>query len=186
MQTSSKPKFYDKHCTAIVCFWLSALSIAVFLSVAFVCFDATNLPASSSSSGGGLLPKVQQPSVNQPAPSQDLIAAVSSLLQSVHLESLRAASAGFFCMNLNATVSPDNTMWRYTSDGWRDISMMSNQAQNPQPLLESVHPAIWAAMLLLSSWLLLIMASNDSEIRGLFGRSNTGKRQNLDEQLNQE
>jgi len=186
MQTFCKPNFYRKYCTSIVCFFLSVLSIAVFLSVMFIWFDATNLPTNNPSSGEVPLPKVQHLKTNQPTPSQDLIAGANSLLHSVPIEILPAISAGFISANFSATVSPDNTMWRYTPDGWKDISMMSNQAQNPQPLLESIHPAIWAAILLLSSWLLLIMASNDIEIRQLFYKSGTGKKQNPSEDLNQE
>jgi len=186
MQTSSKLNFCSKYYTEIVCFCLSALSIAVFLLAAFVWFDATNLPTSNSSSGKVPLPEVQYPETNLPTPSQDLIASASSILYNTELNYFSTVSVGFVSANLNATISPDNTMWRYTPDGWKDISMMSNQAQNPQPLLESVHPTIWAAMLLLSSWLLLIMASNDTEIQRIFYRSSTGKKQNLNEDLNQE
>ncbi len=165
MRTSNTQSNFDnKYSAKIVCFSVSVVAVVVFLSVAFFWFDATNLPSSNSSSNEDPLPYLK---TDQLVASQDLIATAYSLLKNTHIEFSPSVFSSFVSANLNATISPDNSMWRYTPDGWKDISMVSNQAQSPKPLIERVHPAIWTAILLLSSLLLLIMASNDKEVRRL-------------------
>ena len=104
-------------------------------------------------------------------PSEDLIAAATPTLQKRPLRFVSATSACLSRIPLNATLTLDNTMWRYTKDGWNDISMAADPPPVNKPLLEGVHPVIWTAMLLLSSLLLLIMAASDEEIRNLLGLS---------------
>ena len=195
MQTSPKLKLFDKLTADIWCVSSGALSIVVFLSLAFVSFDATNLPPSHSTIGVGQHGVIDRGVINQGViqndegdqgasdrdkdnrsePSEDLIAAASTELPKTPFQLVHNTSASFSYQTV-ATLAPDNTMWRYTSEGWHDISMMTDPPPANAPPLQKVHPAVWTALLLLSSLLLLIMASSDEEIRNLFGQSNNQKK----------
>ena len=192
---SQKTSFFDSHSSDILAVSFGALAIVVFLSVAFAYFDATSLPPSHSALGvnnQGVISKDQdhgeinsrkndpdlnqQNQQNQPEPTEDLVASANpSLCKTPFQFCTTSASSSHKAIYLNATFTPDNTMWRYTSDGWRDISMAADPPQSNKPLLEGVHPVIWTAMLLLSSLLLLIMASSDEEVKKLLGRSSDQK-----------
>jgi tryptophan-rich sensory protein len=66
-------------------------------------------------------------------------------------------------------------MWRYTTDGWRDVSLMAEQNQPTQSPLETVHPVIWTALTLLGVLLLLVMASSEREVNKLLKRDTVVK-----------
>lgn len=171
MQTSpTDSTFLKQNNTDHICLALGAIAIVVFLAVTFFWFDATSLPPNNSTIGETHQPAVKQRNVDQPAPSQDLIAVTNSPILKAPFEFTSHTQGSLAYGNLNATFALDNRIWRYTTDGWQDISNITNRAQTPTPLLENVHPAIWTAMLFLSSLLLLIMACSDQDIERLFSR----------------
>ena len=200
----NKPSFFDKHTTDILGVSFGALSIVIFLSVAFLWFDATNLPPSNSTIGenshsvnghsenthsvnshgeknhGENNRRVNERDRNHhksesPQPSEDLVAAAGPTLQKMPLQFVSDTCASLSRTNLTATIAPDNTMWRRTTDGWQDISMAVDPPPANNYVLEGVHPAIWTAMLLLSSLLLLIMASSNHDVKKLLGQQSDQK-----------
>ncbi len=172
MQTSiTKSNFIKKNNTDMMRLAFGAFAIVVFLSAAFLRFDATSLPPSNSTIGEPHPPAVMQPMKKSPAPSQGEIAETSSPTKKAPFQFVSTAQENFVYSDLNATAALDKETWRYTTDGWRDISMMNNQPQFPKPILENVHPAIWTAMLFLSSLLLLVMACSDQDIKRLLSRN---------------
>ena len=173
MQTSTTdPNSFTKNNTEIVCLSLGALSIIVFLSVAFLWFDATNLPTSNSPIGEIHQPAVKHSDAHQPAPSQD-VAVAGSPPKKAPFELISTPHRSLAYKNLNATFTVDKMIWRYTADGWQDISKVNNRSQTPKPLLENVHPAIWTAMLILASLLLLLMFCSQRDVDQLLSQAAT-------------
>jgi len=154
------------------CLALGSLAIVAFLSVAFLWFDASNLPTNNPSTGETHHPALfkrpdKQPDVEPSAPSQDLIATTRTSFAKAPIKFTSASLGSLDYGNLNATFTLDKTIWRYTTDGWQDISKANNRSQTPKPLLENVHPAIWTTMLILASLLLLLMFCSERDVNRL-------------------
>ena len=179
-----KPSFLDKDSANNPGISLAAFAIVVLLFIAFVWYDAASLLPSHPFTGKdnqGVINQTEEDhgTVNfdendQAKLNQDLVIAVHSALPKIPFQFICDASARS-AFHLTAALRPDNTMWRYTNDGWRDISMMADPPPANKPIIEGVHPLIWTLMLLLASLLLLIMASSDDEIRKLFRRCRIGE-----------
>ena len=187
MQTSPKPSFFikpsflDKDSAGTSGVSLGAFVIVVLLSVAFLWYETTNLPSNHSSVGGndhGVIDHsvIDHGQNNRTEPTEGDVAATGSPLLTTPFRLVRYTSANSSFGAFNATLAPDNTMWRYTSDGWRDISMAVDPPPANKPFIEGVHPAIWTAMLLLASLLLLVRASSDEELKTLLSRSSNHKK----------
>ena len=184
-----KPSFLDKDSTGgsdLVSF--GAFVIVVLLSIAFIWYDTANPPQSNKAgvnhgevdhSEDGQVQNRQLKGVLPETPNDSVAAAGPTPLLKPRRFVSSAATGLTWIIQLNATLSPDNTMWRYTQDGWHDISMMANPPPVNKSGLQGIHPAIWTAMLLLSSLLLLIMASNDADIKKLLSRSSNEKKKQL-------
>lgn len=153
MPTATKPSFLDKHTGDMFCVSFGVLAIIVFLAVSFAWYDATSLPQHKRS-----IAEVQVHSgeVNQSDQPKALGAIANPQSQKATYEFVHKPTA-------------DNAMWRYTVDGWQDISMITNQSQKAKPFLEVINPLIWAALMVLASMLLLVMASSKKEVNRIFG-----------------
>ena len=170
MQTSTtNSTFLKKNDAEMFCLALGTLAIVVFLSVAFLWFDATNLPTNNSSINETPHPAVKHSDAHQSAPSQDLIAGSHLSKAPFEFNSISHGSLNY--RNLNATFTLDKMVWRYTTDGWQDISKVNNRSQTPKPFLENVHPAIWTAMLILASLLLLLMFCSQRDVDQLLSQA---------------
>ena len=173
-----KPSFLDKDSdtlSRLVSFGVFA--IVVLLSIAFVWNKAKSTPPSQSFNG--VINQENKYCESVPSNADEYLepnASSPSTSTPFRLVKNSSANSAYRTTHLNAILLPDNTMWRYTSDGWRDISMMADPPRANKIFLERVHPAIWTAMLLLASLLLLIMASSDEEIKKLLGRSSQQKK----------
>jgi hypothetical protein len=68
------------------------------------------------------------------------------------------------------SVSSQNgtTMWRYTNEGWQDISAIMPREPAPENPLRRIHPMIWASSILLASISMTIWASSEWEVSRLF------------------
>ena len=176
MQTSTtNSNFLKKNDIEMFCLALGTLAIIVFLSAAFLWFDATNLPTNNSSADKTHQPAIKHPDVDQPAPSQDLIAVTGSPITKAPFEFTSNPHGRLNYGNLNAAFILDKMVWRYTADGWQDISKVNNRSQTPKPLLENVHPVIWTTMLILSSLLLLLMFCSQRDVDQLLAQTSTSK-----------
>ncbi|MFK7769740.1 MAG: hypothetical protein AB8B55_21210 [Mariniblastus sp.] len=72
------------------------------------------------------------------------------------------------------TSSEVGTTWRRTKDGWQDSTTWSNGDQFvPRKSFQSIHPFVWAAIVLLSVIAAMIWASNEWEISRLFEEETT-------------
>ena len=185
MQTSTNNStFFKKNDTEMLCLALCTLAIIAFLSIAFLWFDATNLPASNFSIDETHQPAIKTPDFDQPAPSQNLVAVASSPLAKAPFEFASNPHGSLNYRNLNATFTLDKMVWRYTTDGWQDISKVNNRSQTPKPLLENVHPAIWTAMLILASLLLLLMFCSQRDVDQLLSPASASNGSNKEVQPN--
>ena len=174
MRTSTtNSNFLKKNDTEMFCLAMGTLAVIVFLSVAFLCLDASNLPTNGPPAGNTHQPAVKYPDVDPPAPSQDLIAVTSAPLVKAPFEFTSNAHGRLVYGNLTATFTLDKTIWRYTTDGWQDISKANNRSQTPKPMLESVHPVIWTTMLILASLLLLLMFCSQRDVDQLLAPAPT-------------
>jgi len=156
MQTSTTDSnFLKKNATELFCLAVGTMVIIVFLSIAFLWFDASNLTTNHPPTD-----KTHQPAfIEQPAQSKDLIAVTNETLTKAPFEFASNALG-----SLNAVFTLDKMVWRYTTDGWQDISKANNRSQTPKPLLENVHPMIWTTMLILASLLWLLMFCNQRDV----------------------
>ena len=185
MQTSTNNStFFKKNDTEMLCLALCTLAIIAFLSIAFLWFDATNLPASNFSIDETHQPAIKTPDFDQPAPSQNMVAVASSPLAKAPFEFASNPHGSLNYRNLNATFTLDKMVWRYTTDGWQDISKVNNRSQTPKPLLENVHPAIWTAMLILASLLLLLMFCSQRDVDQLLSPASASNGSNKEVQPN--
>ena len=174
MQTSTtNPNFLKKNDIETFYLALGTLTIIVFLSVAFLRFDATNLPTNNSSAGETHQPAIKHPNIDLSASSQDLIAVTGWPITKTPYEFTSSPHGSLNYGSLNATFTLDKTVWRYTADGWQDISKVNNRSQTPKPLLENVHPVIWTTMLILSSLLLLLMFCSQRDVDQLLAQAST-------------
>ncbi len=174
MQASTtNSTFLKKNDTEMFCLALGTLAIIVFLSAAFLWFDATNLPTNNSSPSETHQPAIKHPDVDQPAPAQDLIAITGSPITKAPFEFTSNPHGNLSYGNLNAAFTLDKIVWRYTADGWQDISKVNNRSQPPKPFLENVHPVIWTAMLILASLLLLLMFCSQRDVDQLLAQAST-------------
>jgi hypothetical protein len=70
-----------------------------------------------------------------------------------------------------------DTTWRYTEAGWQDSAVWdSGDTFVPQPVFESVHPIIWAGLILISVTVVMVWASSEWEV-GKIGSSKRLKAQ---------
>ena len=175
MQTSTTNSNFLKKKSDIetFCLALGTLAIIVFLSAAFLRFDATNLPTNNSSAGETHQPAIKHPNIDQSASPQDLIAVTRWPTTKAPYEFTSNPHGSLTYGNLNATFTLDKMVWRYTADGWQDISKVNNRSQTPKPLLENVHPVIWTTMLILSSLLLLLMFCSQRDVDKLLAQAST-------------
>lgn len=195
MKATAKSSFIDRYTADILGVSLGALAIVIFLSIAFVWYDGSNLPSSNSSTvetnhgviedrtgnhgviengatnHGVIKREDSKQHERDQRRSEDLVAIAAPTLPRMPFHFVSNTSASLAGITINASLAPDNTMWRYTKEGWRDISLVTNPPPVNKPLLEGVHPIIWTAMLLMVSLLLLIAASSDEEIRQLLGQT---------------
>jgi hypothetical protein len=171
-QNRSRSNFYNQQLAEIWIVTIGALAVIVFLSTAFYLYDTNKIETPAVQ----VVPQVQ----NQANPG-DLVAVCKpmELLNrgTVLVRDTVGWSSNFAiaAINLGAVVSPENTMWRYTTDGWKDISLMAEQNQPTQSPLETVHPVIWTALTLLGVLLLLVMASSEREVNKLLKRDTVVK-----------
>jgi hypothetical protein len=162
---SNSTNFYSKHVAEIWILSIGVMAIVLFLSASFYWFDATNIEGPNRS--------IRR--VDRKAKSEELIASHESEIFIDHAAGLVngvirwSSDFAVSSMTFGAVVSPDNSMWRYTNDGWKDISLMAEQGPTTEPLLESVHPWIWTALMLFGVLLMLVMASSEKEVRKLMG-----------------
>lgn len=74
--------------------------------------------------------------------------------------------------NIAFAQEADSTiMWRYTKQGWQDISPMIQTPPTPKSHFASVHPMVWGAMLLFASLALLVWSTDEADIHQLFGNN---------------
>lgn len=172
IQNPSRSNFYNQQLAEIWIVTIGALAVIVFLSTAFYLYDANKIET----------PAVQTvPQMENQAKPGDLFAVghgIELLNRGTVLVHDVAGWSGKFAiasLNLSAVVSPDNTMWRYTADGWKDISPAAQRSQPTQSPLQTVHPMIWTALTLLGVLLLLVMASSEREVSKLLKRDTAVK-----------
>lgn len=162
-QDSRPSNFYYKHLSEIWIVSIGAMAVIVFLSSAFYFYDANKVEGPAPAIGH----------VNSQPNSEDLIADFRSDSFSnqgpilIHQFFGWSSQFAIASTHFHAVVSPNNTMWRYTVDGWQDISLMAEQNEPAQSMLQSVHPLIWTTLTLLGVLLLLVMASSENEVNKL-------------------
>ncbi|MEL7498699.1 MAG: hypothetical protein AAFN77_13915 [Planctomycetota bacterium] len=84
----------------------------------------------------------------------------------------RSTSSSWFESTAMAQESAENTiMWRYTNEGWQDVSALIVPEDQSSEGIENVHPLVWSALVALGVSMLVIWASNESDIAKLAGDS---------------
>lgn len=56
-----------------------------------------------------------------------------------------------------------DTPWRYTSAGWQDSTTWAERDHFPKPLVATVHPFVWTAMIMLAAIGLLVGSSKEGD-----------------------
>lgn len=69
-----------------------------------------------------------------------------------------------------STKSEPGSNWRRTSQGWEDSSRWFRNSDTPQQLLETVHPVVWALLVLIAVVGVMIWASEEWDFARLFGK----------------
>jgi hypothetical protein len=70
---------------------------------------------------------------------------------------------------LSLTSAPEiGTSYRWTKNGWEDSSKWRNYSYSVSPLLDAIHPLIWAGLMLALALFFLFGFSSQEEIDELF------------------
>ena len=67
-----------------------------------------------------------------------------------------------------AVDQPGTTMWRYTNEGWQDISALMPREPAPENPLRRIHPLVWASSILLGTISMTVWASSEWDVSRLF------------------
>lgn len=69
---------------------------------------------------------------------------------------------------VNPAEHDGHIMWRYTNEGWQDVASLIEPQPESSPVLEKVHPLVWTGVIVLGVSMLMVFASNDEDVEGLF------------------
>ncbi len=67
-----------------------------------------------------------------------------------------------------AVDQPGTTMWRYTNEGWQDISALMPREPAPENPIRRIHPLVWASSILLGTVSMAVWASSEWDVSRLF------------------
>lgn len=86
------------------------------------------------------------------------------------LEDILSGTAAFGSETVPQVVvdQPGTTMWRYTNEGWQDISALMPREPAPENPLRRIHPLVWASSILLGTVSMAVWASSEWEVSRLF------------------
>lgn len=71
--------------------------------------------------------------------------------------------------SLAGTAIEIDTTWRHTKHGWQDSSRWVIETMPTGPLLGTIHPVVWAGLVLIAVVGMMLWASEEWEFARLFG-----------------